>query len=131
MARAREAEVVARLALEAGSGCLVDADFAICDEVAGRLGVLLDPLVLGEVVVEVVTVPGLFFVFVGFVGLAVVVEPDAPGVAETEAWVGVPEAGGAEGASPSPVQSAELRASRCSDFIVCSSPFQFCFFDSL
>jgi len=97
LARAREAEVVARLALEAGSGCLVDADFAICDEVAGRLGVLLDPLVLGEVVVEVVTVPGLFFVFVGFVGfvgLAVVVEPDAPGVAETEAWVGVPEAGG-------------------------------------
>jgi hypothetical protein len=76
---------------------LVDADFAVCDEVAGRLGVLLDPLVLGEVVVEVVVVPGLFFVFVGFVGLAVVVEPDAPGVAETEAWVVVREAGGGVG----------------------------------
>jgi hypothetical protein len=50
LAPAREVEVVAGLALEAGSGCLVDADFAVCDEVAGRLGVLLDPLVLGEVV---------------------------------------------------------------------------------
>jgi hypothetical protein len=74
LARAREAEVVAGLALEAGSGCLVDADLSVCDEVAGRLGVLLDSLVLGEVVV-----PGLFFVFVGFVGLAVVVEPEAGG----------------------------------------------------
>jgi hypothetical protein len=73
---------------------LVDADFAVCDEVAGRLGVLLDPLVLGEVVVEVVVVPGLFFVFVG---LAVVVEPDVPGVAERGAWVVMLEAGGGFG----------------------------------
>jgi hypothetical protein len=99
LARARAVEVVAELALEAGSGCLVDADFAVCDEVPGGLGVLLDPLVLGEVVVEVVVVPGLFFVFVGLVGLAVVVEPDAPRVAETEAWVVEPEAGrGVDGA---------------------------------
>jgi hypothetical protein len=48
LARAREVEVVAGLALEAGSGCLVDADFAVCNEVAGRLGVLLDPLVRGR-----------------------------------------------------------------------------------
>jgi hypothetical protein len=94
LAPAREVEVVAGLALEAGSGCLVDADFAVCDEVAGRLGVLLDPLVLGEVVVEVVVVPGLFFVFVG---LAVVVEPDVPGVAERGAWVVMLEAGGGFG----------------------------------
>ena len=85
---------IAGLALEAGSGCLVDADFAVCNEVAGRLGVLLDPLVLGKVVVDVVVVPGLFFVFVG---LAVVVEPDAPGMAETGAWVVAPEAGGGVG----------------------------------
>jgi hypothetical protein len=94
LARAREVEVVAGLALEAGSGCLVDADFAVCNEVAGRLGVLLDPLVLGKVVVDVVVVPGLFFVFVG---LAVVEEPDAPGMAETGAWVVAPEAGGGVG----------------------------------
>jgi hypothetical protein len=56
--------------------------------------VLLDPFLLGEVAVEVAVVPGLFFVFVG---LAVVVGPDSPGVAEPGAWVVMPEAGGGFG----------------------------------
>ena len=68
------------MALEAGAGEAVDAGFAACDEVSGELGELFDTFfVLGKVVVEAVVVPRLFFVFVGFVGLAVVVEPEAGG----------------------------------------------------
>ena len=83
------------MAPEAGAGEAVDAGFAACDEVSGELGELFDTFfVLGKVVVEAVVVPRLFFVFVG---LAVVVGPDSPGVAEPGAWVVMPEAGGGFG----------------------------------